>query len=216
MYWCGVQPYLSVWHAMQQFTKLRFGRTERDQIWVLEHEPVFTLGQAGRDEHVLSPGDIPVIRVDRGGQVTYHGLGQLVVYPLLDLARLGCGVREYVHALEQTILSTLALYGIAAHRISGAPGVYVDGAKIAALGVRVSHGCCFHGLALNVSPDLSAFARINPCGYAGMPVTSMLKLGLGHVTSLNIYPVLLEQLGYALQIRMEPRNGLPPYYASQL
>jgi lipoyl(octanoyl) transferase len=172
----GRQPYEPVWRAMQDYTDAR-GDDTPDEVWLVEHEPVFTLGQAGRPEHVLLPGDIPVLHVDRGGQVTYHGPGQLVVYPLLDLRRLKIGVRDYVHRIEQAVIDTLACWNIAAARRDGAPGVYVNGAKIAALGIRVRRGCAFHGLAFNVAMDLEPFRRINPCGYAGLQVTSVADLG---------------------------------------
>ena len=169
------QPYEPVWRAMQRFTDARDEDTV-DELWLVEHDPVFTLGQAGKPEHVLLPGAIPVLHVDRGGQVTYHGPGQLVAYPLLDLRRLKLGVREYVHRIEQALIDTLAAWDIAAGRRAGAPGVYVADAKIAALGIRVRRGCSFHGLAFNIDMDLAPFQRINPCGYAGLQVTSMLEL----------------------------------------
>ncbi len=172
----GRQAYEPVWRAMQAFTGVRDAHTD-DELWLLEHDPVFTLGQAGRPEHVLAPGAIPVVRVDRGGQVTYHGPGQLVAYPLFDLRRLHVGVRELVRRLEQAVIDTLARWDIAAGRVDGAPGVYVDGAKIAALGLRVRRGCTFHGLAFNVAMDLEPFLRINPCGYAGLRVTQVVDWG---------------------------------------
>jgi lipoyl(octanoyl) transferase len=182
----GLAPYEPVWRAMQAFTDARTSETA-DELWIVEHAPVFTLGQAGKWEHVLIPGDIPVIPVDRGGQVTYHGPGQIVAYPLLDLRRLGIGVREYVNRNEQAVIDTLAEWNILAARKDGAPGVYVDGAKIAALGIRVRRGCTFHGLAFNVSMDLEPFRRINPCGFQGLQVTQVLDLGgpsrLGDVES---------------------------------
>jgi len=173
----GHRAYGPVWRAMQAFTDAR-DATTADELWLVEHAPVFTLGQAGRPEHVLAPGDIPVLKVDRGGQVTYHGPGQLVAYPLFDLKRLRIGVRDYVCRIEQAIIDTLAGWDIAARRRDGAPGVYVDGgAKIAALGIRVRRGCTFHGLAFNIAMDLEPFHRINPCGYAGLEVTSVLDCG---------------------------------------
>lgn len=172
----GRQPYEPVWRAMQGFTDTR-GPDTHDELWLVEHDPVFTLGQAGKDEHVLMPGDIPVLHVDRGGQVTYHGPGQIVLYPLLDLRRLKVGVKDYVCRIEQAMIDTLADWNIDAQRREGAPGVYVNGAKIGALGIRVRHGCTFHGLAFNIAMDLEPFMRINPCGYAGLQVTSMLDLG---------------------------------------
>lgn len=172
----GRRAYGPVWQAMQAFTDGR-GEDTPDELWLVEHDPVFTLGQAGKPEHVLLPGDIPVLKVDRGGQVTYHGPGQLVAYPLLDLRRLGIGVRDYVCRIEQALIDVLAGWGIPAGRREGAPGVYVDGAKIAALGIRVRHGRAFHGLAFNIAMDLEPFRRINPCGYAGLDVTSVLDCG---------------------------------------
>ena len=172
----GRQPYEPVWRAMQAFTDARDEATG-DELWLVEHDPVFTQGQAGRPEHVLLPGDIPVLQVDRGGQVTYHGPGQLVLYPLLDLRRLKLGVREYVDRIEQAVIDTLADWNIGAARRAGAPGVYVNGAKVMALGIRVRRGCTFHGLALNIAMDLSPYRRINPCGFEGLQVTSMLDLG---------------------------------------
>ncbi len=188
----GRQPYEPVWRAMQAFTDARDEDTP-DEFWVVEHDPVFTLGQAGKPEHVLMPGDIPVLNVDRGGQVTYHGPGQIVVYPLLDLRRLGIGVREYVCKIEQAIIDTLGEWNIIAQRREGAPGVYVGEAKIAALGIRVRRGCSFHGLAFNIAMDLEPFRRINPCGYAGMQVVNMVDLG-GPGGMEPVKPVLLNEL----------------------
>jgi lipoyl(octanoyl) transferase len=172
----GRQPYKATWPAMSAFTDARDGGTA-DELWLLEHDPVFTLGQAGKMEHVLAPGQIPVVPVDRGGQVTYHGPGQIVGYPLIDLRRAGVGVRELVSRIEQAIIDTLAHWQIGAERLAGAPGVYVEGAKVAALGLRVRRGCSFHGLAFNVAMDLEPFQRINPCGYKGLAVTQMVDLG---------------------------------------
>ncbi|PXV52050.1 lipoyl(octanoyl) transferase [Dyella jiangningensis] len=172
----GRQPYEATWEAMSQFTNNR-GPDTPDELWLLEHDPVFTLGQAGKTEHVLAPGDIPVIHVDRGGQVTYHGPGQIVGYPMIDLRRAGVGVRELVHKIEQAIIDTLGHWNIGADRLEGAPGVYVAGAKVAALGLRVRRGCSFHGLAFNVDMDLEPYHRINPCGYKGLAVTQVLDLG---------------------------------------
>ena len=173
----GRMAYEPVWRAMQAFTD---GRTDDtpDEIWLVEHDPVFTLGQAGKPEHVLMPGDIPVIHVDRGGQVTYHGPGQIVAYPLLDLKRLKVGVREYVDRIEQAVIDTLGDWNIGAARREGAPGVYVGGAKVAALGIRVIKGRAYHGVALNVDMDLSPFSAIDPCGYPGLAVTQTRALGL--------------------------------------
>ena len=172
----GRRAYEPVWRAMQAFTDARDEATP-DELWLVEHDPVFTLGQAGKPEHVLLPGDIPVLHVDRGGQVTYHGPGQLVAYPLLDLRRLRIGVRDYVCRIEQAVIDTLADWNIEGRRRDGAPGVYVDGAKVAALGIRVRRGCTFHGLAFNIGMDLEPFSRINPCGFAGLEVVAMRDLG---------------------------------------
>lgn len=188
----GRQPYLPVWQAMQSFTDTRNADTT-DELWLLEHDPVFTLGQAGRPEHVLAPGDIPVIHVDRGGQVTYHGPGQIVAYPLLNLRRLGVGVRELVRRIEQAIIDTLAHWSIDAARVEGAPGVYVADAKVAALGLRVRRGCTFHGLAFNVAMDLEPFLRINPCGYKGLAVTQVVDLG-GPSRLSEVEDVLVDEI----------------------
>jgi lipoyl(octanoyl) transferase len=173
----GLREYEPVWKAMQDFTDRRSPDT-RDELWLLEHPPIFTLGQAGRPEHLLNPGSIPVLKVDRGGQVTYHGPGQLVVYLLLDLRRAGLGVKRLVNLLEQSVIELLAGYGVVSAARPDAPGVYVDGAKIASLGLRVRRGCSFHGLALNVTTDLEPFSRINPCGQPGLTVTSLAALGV--------------------------------------
>jgi len=172
--------YEPTWRAMQDFTAARTPDTA-DEIWLLQHPPVFTLGMAGKREHLLAekvtPSGIPVVDTDRGGQVTYHGPGQVVIYLLLDLRRRGIGIKELVLRMEQAIIDVLAAYGIAAQRLAGAPGVYVAGAKIAALGLRVKNGCTYHGLSLNVDMDLTPFQAINPCGYAGMAVTQISDLG---------------------------------------
>ena len=204
----GRHAYEPVWRAMQGFTDTRTADTP-DELWLVEHDPVFTLGQAGKPEHVLMPGDIPVLQVDRGGQVTYHGPGQIVVYPLLDLKRLKVGVRDYVCNIEQAIIDTLAEWNLHAERREGAPGVYVNGAKVAALGIRVRRGCTFHGLAFNIAMDLEPFHRINPCGYAGLQVTSMLDLG-GPSSLDAVKPVLLEQLAsqFGLQLQTAPPPDL--------
>jgi lipoyl(octanoyl) transferase len=186
----GRVDYELTWRAMQDFTAGR-GAETADELWLVEHPPVFTLGQAGRREHLLQDIGVPVLAIDRGGQVTYHGPGQAVVYVLLDLRRRGYGVRALVWRLEQAVIDLLAAQGVAATRLAGAPGVYValDGvagvgaagrlAKIAALGLRIRNGCTYHGLALNVDMDLSPFAAINPCGLAGMAVTQLRDLGIG-------------------------------------
>jgi len=171
----GLRDYQTTWDAMRAFTAARDAATP-DEIWLLEHPPVFTLGQAGRPEHLLDPGTIPVIRTDRGGQVTYHGPGQLIAYVLFDLRRGGIGVKRLVHLLEQAVIDLLAARGISAAARPDAPGVYVDGAKIASLGLRVRQGCSYHGVALNVDLDLEPFGRINPCGYPGLKVTRVADL----------------------------------------
>lgn len=203
----GRQPYAPVWRAMQAFTDARDEATP-DELWVVEHDPVFTLGQAGKPEHVLAPGDIPVLQVDRGGQVTYHGPGQLVVYPLLDLRRLHIGVRDYVCRIEQAIIDTLDEWNILGERREGAPGVYVGGAKVAALGIRVRRGCTFHGLSFNVAMDLEPFHRINPCGYQGLQVTAVLDLG-GPSGMQAVTPVLLAQLARQFGLTLQPLDALP-------
>ena len=168
----GLQPYDPVSRAMHEFTDTRTDET-LDEIWLVEHPPVFTQGQAGKAEHVLAPGDIPVVQSDRGGQVTYHGPGQQVMYVLINLKRRKLGVRELVTLLEQTVVNTLAEVGIEAYPRADAPGVYVQGKKICSLGLRIRKGCSFHGLALNINMDLTPFLRINPCGYAGMEMTQV-------------------------------------------
>ncbi len=173
----GRQDYETVWHAMQSFTQQRTA-DRPDELWLVEHPAVFTLGLNGKREHLLRPGEIPVIKVDRGGQVTYHGPGQLVFYPLLNLQRHQLGVRQLVSLLEQLIIELLAGYQISAQHRADAPGVYVGEAKIAALGLRIKRGCSYHGLALNINMDLEPFSRINPCGYKNMPVTQCLDLGI--------------------------------------
>ena len=171
----GLRSYEPIWQKMQDFTDVRDDNSP-DEIWFVEHEPVFTQGQAGKAEHVLAPGDIPVIQVDRGGQVTYHGPGQQMMYVLFNLRRLKIGVRELVTWLEECIVDMLQEYDINAYAKHDAPGVYVDDSKIASLGLRVRRGCSFHGLALNVNMDMSPFMRINPCGYAGMNMVQTSEL----------------------------------------
>jgi lipoyl(octanoyl) transferase len=207
----GRQPYEPVWRAMQAFTDAR-GPDTPDELWVLEHDAVFTLGQAGRMEHVLAPGAIPVLPVDRGGQVTYHGPGQIVAYPLFDLRRLKIGVRELVTRIEQAIIDTLETWNIVAQRRDGAPGVYVGDAKVAALGLRVRRGCSFHGLAFNVAMDLEPFHRINPCGYEGLAVTQVLDLG-GPGSLAAVEAVLVGEL--ARQFGLSPRSADPHLPAAE-
>jgi lipoyl(octanoyl) transferase len=198
----GLREYGPAWRAMQAFTDRR-GPDTPDELWLLQHPPVYTLGQAGRPEHVLDPGGIPVVKIDRGGQVTYHGPGQLVAYLLLDLRRAGFGVKRLVHLLEQSVIDLLAGYGIECYARPDAPGVYVDGAKIAALGLRVRRGCSFHGLALNVDMDLEPFSRIDPCGYPGLAVTQIADLrGSGDIG--RVTEDLTAQLAILLGRRVVP------------
>ncbi|SEH07800.1 lipoyl(octanoyl) transferase LipB [Candidatus Venteria ishoeyi] len=173
----GLVPYFPVWQAMQQITEHRTSSTP-DQIWLLEHQPVYTLGLAGKPEHILQAGNIPVVKVDRGGQVTYHGPGQLVIYLLLDLKRHHISIRQLVYLIEETVIQFLKSLGIIAKRREKAPGVYVNEHKIAALGLKVRRGCCYHGLSLNVNMDLLPFQGINPCGYPGLAVTSLSEEGV--------------------------------------
>lgn len=171
----GLLPYQPTWEEMQRFTEARTAETP-DELWLLEHPPTFTQGRAGKAEHLLNPGEIPVVPIDRGGQVTYHGPGQLVLYTLMDLTRRKLGVRALVTALEQSVISLLQHYQIDAIARRDAPGVYVDGAKIAAVGLRIRKGCSFHGLSFNIDMDLEPFLRINPCGYQGLEVTQLASL----------------------------------------
>lgn len=206
--WLGQVPYLSTYEAMQSFTADR-GADTRDELWICEHQPVYTQGLAGRDDHLLAPGDIPVVRTNRGGQVTYHGPGQVVAYPLVDLQRAGYYVKEYVYRIEEAVIRTLDHFGVTGHRVAGAPGIYVrlddPGShallpqrpmrrdplalpvatpdfsglgKIAALGIKVSRHCTYHGLALNVAMDLNPFSRINPCGYHGLQTVDLSTIGI--------------------------------------
>jgi lipoyl(octanoyl) transferase len=195
-----MQPYRTTWQAMQDYTNTR-NASSPDQLWLLEHPPVFTLGQAGKTEHLLDPGDIPVIKTDRGGQVTYHGPGQLIAYLLLDLRRAHIGIRTLVSHLEQTVISLLAEYGITAAARRDAPGVYIAERKIASLGLRVRRGCSFHGLSLNVDMDLAPFKRINPCGYPGLSVTQLVdqQVAVDMATiTLQLPQHLAQSLGYTL------------------
>jgi len=171
----GRQPYEPIFEAMKRFTDERSQDTH-DEIWLVEHEAVFTQGQAGKAEHILMPGDIPVVQVDRGGQVTYHGPGQQVIYLMLNIRRRKLGVRHLVTAMEEAVVGLLAKYGVNAYPKPDAPGVYVDEKKVCSLGLRIRNGCSFHGLALNVNMDLTPFQRINPCGYAGMEMTDTARL----------------------------------------
>lgn len=202
----GRADYEPTWRAMQAFTDQRDAATD-DELWLVEHPPVFTQGQAGKAEHVLAPGDIPVIQVDRGGQVTYHGPGQIVAYPLIDLKRLGVGVRDFVHRIEEAIIRVLARYGVEGERAAGAPGIYVEGDKIASLGLRVRRGCTFHGLAFNIDMDLEPFGRINPCGFAGLRVIRLSDLAEVEFAAVEDHLVkeLAEQFGHDETIDREDR-----------
>ncbi|MFP4244236.1 MAG: lipoyl(octanoyl) transferase LipB [Ectothiorhodospira sp.] len=198
----GRADYLPVWRRMQAFNQGRT-QTTADELWQVEHPPVFTLGLNGRREHLLDPGEIPVVPVDRGGQVTYHGPGQVVLYVMLDLRRQGIGVRALVSALEGAVIDYLAGLGIAAEARADAPGVYVDGAKIAALGLRVRRGGSYHGLAFNLDPDLSAYLRIHPCGYRDLAATSLMALAGDappwRVVADDLARCLAERLGRGLE-----------------
>lgn len=194
----GLQDYQSIWQAMQDFTAQRDENTP-DELWCLEHPPVFTMGLNGKDKHLLNIHNIPVINIDRGGQVTYHGPGQLVIYTLIDLARLNIGVKDLVNGIEKAIIALLKKYDINALGKEGAPGVYVDGEKIAALGLRIKRNKSYHGLSLNIDMDLSPFQQINPCGYEGMAVTQLVDLSSDIDSSkikLDLIALLSKQLGY--------------------
>lgn len=186
------QEYTKVWHKMQHYTDHR-DRQSSDQLWLVEHPPVFTQGQAGKAEHILAAGDIPIIQVDRGGQITYHGPGQIVAYPLIDLRRHGIGVKSLINGIEQAVINTIAQYGITATGKPDAPGVYVNDAKIASLGLRIRKGCSFHGLAFNVKMDLEPFSRINPCGFSGLTMTQLSDLNK-EVEIETVQQQLIEQL----------------------
>ena len=175
----GLRPYQETWDAMRDYTASRDAASE-DQIWLVQHPPVYTQGQAGKPEHLLAPGDIPVIQIDRGGQITYHGPGQTIMYLLLDIRRANIGIRELVSLIEKTVIGYLQEQGISAQSRADAPGVYVDGKKIASLGLRVRHGCTYHGVALNVDMNLEPFTRINPCALVGMHMTQLRDLGVLH------------------------------------
>lgn len=186
----GQRDWQPISDAMHRFTDQRDSDTP-DEVWLVEHNPVFTQGQAGKAEHLLMPGDIPVVQSDRGGQVTYHGPGQQIMYVLIDVKRRKLGVRQLVTALEETVVATLADYGVSAHARPDAPGVYVGEEKICSLGLRIRKGCSFHGLALNVAMDLAPFLRINPCGYAGMRMTQLGQFQPG-VTTADVQPRLVQ------------------------
>jgi lipoyl(octanoyl) transferase len=195
----GLQDYEPVWRAMQDFTDTR-DETTNDEIWFCEHHSVFTLGLNSAPEHLLAPGDIPVVQIDRGGQVTYHGPGQLMVYPLVDIRRANIGVRDLVTALEQCVVDLAKEFDIEAASRCDAPGVYVDGVKLASVGLRIRRGASFHGMALNVNVDLEPFSRINPCGFQGLEVTDLSRLGaVSNVATVqdHLLPHLLRHLGLA-------------------
>ncbi|MGC1457609.1 MAG: lipoyl(octanoyl) transferase LipB [Steroidobacteraceae bacterium] len=198
----GQVDYQTTWRRMQQFTDTRTAHTA-DELWLLEHPPVFTLGMAGKPEHLLAPGTIPVVHTDRGGQVTYHGPGQLVVYALIDLRRAGLGVRDLVTGLEHSVIRYAAQLGITAAARPEAPGVYVHGAKLASVGIRIRRGASYHGLALNVNLDLAPFQRINPCGLAGLPMTRLADLAnIADVdaAAVGLLPHLLKSLGFVTDL----------------
>jgi lipoyl(octanoyl) transferase len=202
----GLVAYEPAWRAMQAFNQARDAQTP-DELWLVEHPPVFTLGLAGRREHVLDAGEIPVVATDRGGQVTYHGPGQAIAYVLFDLRRSGLGVKELVRRIEDAVIDTLATYGIDGARRAGMPGVYVNQAKIAAIGLRIARGCCYHGVALNVDTDLSPFARIDPCGYPGLASTRLADLGVRD----SIHAVE-QRLAASLSRRVAPRPAEQPHH----
>ncbi|MEM8814968.1 MAG: lipoyl(octanoyl) transferase LipB [Pseudomonadota bacterium] len=197
----GRQDYQPLWRRMQAFTDRRDAGTD-DELWFTEHPPVFTLGVNASREHLLAPGDIPVVQIDRGGQVTYHGPGQLMVYPLIDLRRRQLGVRELVSALEGSVVDLLAEAGVEAHAKKDAPGVYVGAAKVASVGLRIRRGASFHGMALNVDVDLEPFSRINPCGYEDLEMTDLRRLGAGETLDAAS-TALLPQLARRLELRNE-------------
>ncbi|HYE34864.1 lipoyl(octanoyl) transferase LipB [Methylocaldum sp.] len=202
----GLTEYETSWHAMRQFTEQRDESTP-DELWLLEHHPVYTLGLNGDIRHMIRTTDIPVVKTDRGGQITYHGPGQLIVYVLVDLRRKNLGVRRLVSALENAVIGLLKQYGITAQARQDAPGVYVGGRKIASLGLRVRKGCSYHGLSLNVNPDLSPFSAINPCGYAGLEVTSLTALDVAiqaHEAAAPLAVEIMQTLNYE---RVIPTRG---------
>jgi len=214
----GRQTYVPVWRAMQAFADTR-GPATPDEIWFTEHDRVFTLGLNAAPEHVLAPGDIPVVQIDRGGQVTYHGPGQLMVYPLVDLRRAGLGVRGLVSALENCVVDLAAEYGIGAASRREAPGVYVDGVKLASIGLRICRGSSFHGMALNVDVDLEPFSRINPCGFRGLALTDLARLGADRELAVvrdRLLPHLLRHLGMDQRLSSLSLAGVPTSLHSPL
>jgi lipoyl(octanoyl) transferase len=200
----GMVEYQPTWEAMKKFTAERTSET-RDEIWLVQHPPTYTQGLAGKPEHLLNPTDIPVVKIDRGGQITYHGPGQIVAYLLLDMRRWKITVRELVRLMEQAVVNLLADYGVTAEGREDAPGVYVNGAKIASLGLKIRNGCCYHGLAFNVDMDLAPFANINPCGYKGLRVTQCCELGI--TAPLNeLQAELAQNLVHGLQRHLERKQ----------
>ena len=207
----GEVDYLKTWRAMQDFTNTRTESTP-DEIWFCDHDSVFTLGLNTKPEHLLAPGDIPVIQIDRGGQVTYHGPGQLMIYPLIDLRRAGLGVRDLVTALEQSVVDLAADYGIEAASRCDAPGVYIDGVKLASVGLRIRRGSSFHGMALNVDVDLEPFSRINPCGFKDLQLTDLARLGADNDLAAvrdNLLPHLLRHLHLDQALSSASLCGVP-------
>lgn len=199
----GREEYVPCWEAMQRFTNERT-ETTPDEIWFCEHPPVFTLGLNAAREHLLAPGNIPVVQIDRGGQVTYHGPGILMVYPLIDIRRANIGVRKLVTALEQSVVQLVGEYGIEAAAKPEAPGVYVDGAKLASVGLRIRRGASFHGMALNIDTDLEPFSRINPCGFQGLEMTDLKRVGIElslEETADQLLPYFLQHLGLSGELR---------------
>ncbi|HEY0666065.1 MAG TPA: lipoyl(octanoyl) transferase LipB [Gallionella sp.] len=201
----GMVDYLPTWDAMKRFTAGRTADT-RDEIWLVQHPPTYTQGLAGKSEHLLNPTNIPVVKIDRGGQITYHGPGQIVAYLLLDMRRWKIGVRDLVSMMEQAVIDLLGEYGVAAQSRADAPGVYVDGAKVAALGLKIKNGYCYHGLSLNVDMDLKPFHHINPCGYAGLRVTQTCELGVA-VPLNELQAELAQNLIHGLQRHLERKQS---------
>jgi lipoyl(octanoyl) transferase len=199
----GLVDYLPTWEAMKRYTAQR-DENARDEIWMVQHPPVYTLGLAGKREHLLRDTNIPVIKVDRGGQITYHGPGQIVAYLLLDLRRWKINVRELVRLMEQAVIDLLGAYGVVAHGRPDAPGVYIGDAKIAALGLKIKNGCCYHGLSFNVDMNLDPFDNINPCGYAGLKVTQACHLGITDAIN-ELQALLAQNLVHGLQQHIEAK-----------
>lgn len=206
--------YQTIWQAMQNFTDLR-DENVVDELWVVEHDPVFTQGQAGKEEHLLNPGDIPIVKVDRGGQVTYHGPGQLVIYLLINLRRKKIGVRDLVTLIEESIVEMLNAFDIDAYAKKDAPGVYIDEKKVASLGLRVRRGCSFHGLALNVDMDLAPFLRINPCGYAGLEMVQTSQINGPQTIEAAAKPLTRILADKLSATEIEYKSGLPTPFLNE-